>query len=164
MTVRARQLMSKYHDPTLHLLPPADEPRECEVSHLLAWAKTNDIQLPAAYLEWARLDGKRLLTKYSNGDSFYFVEPQIIKTPKGATGLLFHQEKQANFQKIVLLNQGEDPPVMFAWLGKPPWITFSQRFSESVFAVQRCSLRRRTLSQAAFQTSRVVRRHPHSMA
>jgi hypothetical protein len=49
-------------------------------------------------------------------------------------GLLFHVENQGNFSRAVLLGQGADPPVVFGWIGRPPWVLYAERFSDCVFA------------------------------
>jgi hypothetical protein len=126
--------MSRFHDRTLALLGSGGELQGQPVPDLMAWAETNHIVLPAAYVEWAHLDRKNLLGKYSNGDRFDFEQPHIVTTPAGVQGLVFHRESQDNFCKIVALEQGDDPPVLFAWLGDPPWITHTERFSDCVYA------------------------------
>jgi len=104
------------------------------VSTLLDWSNANAVNFPAAFLEWAKLDDGSLLKKYSNDDSFWFDEPALVVTPEGTRGLLFHSENQQNFDRIVVLDQGDDPPVLFAWIGRPPWVMNAQRFSDAVFA------------------------------
>jgi hypothetical protein len=126
--------MTQFHDPTLALLGDEGVRSERSVETLLNYAEANDIVLPAAYLEWAKLDDGSLLGKYSNCDSFYFDEPELVVTPEGVRGLIFHTENQGNFDIIVALDQGDDPPVLYAWNGQPPWILHCQRFSECVFA------------------------------
>ena len=85
-------------------------------------------------MEWANLDDGSLLRKYSNDDWFWFDEPELVVTPEGVRGLLFNSENQNNFDRIITLDQGDDPPVLFAWLGQPPWVTNSERFSDALFA------------------------------
>jgi hypothetical protein len=75
--------MSQYHDRTLKLLGSEGALDERSVAELIEWARTNDVILPAAYLEWARLDGNNLLRKYSNDDWFFFEDPEIVVTPEG---------------------------------------------------------------------------------
>ena len=111
--------MSRYHDRTLQLLGDK-EVREKPVPKLLEWARATGVVLPEAYLEWAQLDRNNLLGRYSNDDWFCFDTPEIVTTPEGIRGLLFNRENQGNFEKIVTLNQGDDPPVPFAWIGTPP--------------------------------------------
>ena len=108
--------------------------QERSVQALLNWAEKNSIRLPTAYLEWARLDDGTLLRKYSNDDWFMIDEPEVVATPDGVRGLRFHSENQNNFDRIVTLDQGEDPPVLFAWIGRPPWVKNAERFSDAVFA------------------------------
>lgn len=103
------------------------------VRELIEWEKANNIVLPAAYVEWMQLGGKQLLEKYSNSDNFFFGD-EIVTTPEGVKGLEFHQENQGNFIMIVALEQGDDPPVLFAWLDRPPWIVYAKKFSDYVFA------------------------------
>ncbi|WP_337177212.1 hypothetical protein [Paludisphaera sp.] len=126
--------MTRYHDRTLALL--GDEgarPARC-VAILTDWAEANDITLPAAFLEWAGIDDGSLLGKYSNDDWFLFDRPEVVTTPDGVRGLRFNSENQNNFDRIVVLDEGDDPPVLFAWLGEPPWVTNAERFSDAVFA------------------------------
>lgn len=108
--------------------------KERSVKVLLDWAAEHQICVPEAFMEWAKLDDGHLLGKYSNCDSFYFDEPELVITPDGLRGLLFNQESQHNFQRIVCLDQGDDPPVLFAWLGDPPWVMNVERFSDAVYA------------------------------
>jgi hypothetical protein len=126
--------MSVFHQQTLALLGSEGERPERSIAQLLAWEERNGIVLPAAFLEWAKLDDGSLLRKYSNGDQFWFDEPEIVSTPEGTRGLRFNQENQGNFDRLVTLDQGDDPPVLFAWIGRPPWVTYAKRFSEVVFA------------------------------
>jgi hypothetical protein len=126
-------VVSRFHRRTLELLAIASEAPEAPISRLAAWADANGITLPAAYVEWAQLGGE-LLTRHSNQDSFFFEEPEIAQTPEGARGLVFHRENQGNFDKIVLLDGSDDPPVLFGCIGEPPWIRYSERFSDAVFA------------------------------
>jgi hypothetical protein len=127
-------MTTRFHERIFALLGPNAPIQKISTSKLTAWAHANVVQLPQAYIEWAELDGERILTQYSNRDSFYFEEPEIVTTPDGVRGLLFHQENQGNFQKIVVLNGSDDPPVLFGCIGRPPWIEFSRRFSDCVFA------------------------------
>jgi hypothetical protein len=85
-------------------------------------------------LEWAALDDGSLLKKYSNDDRFWFDNPELVVTPEGVRGLLFNQENQGNFGRIVCLDQGDDPPVLFAWIGRPQWVKNAVRFSDAVYA------------------------------
>lgn len=126
--------MPGFHQRTLELLGSEGIRPERSITQLLDWGEKNGIMLPAAFLEWAKLDDGRLLRKYSNGDHFWFDEPEIVVTPAGVRGLRFHQENQGNFDRLVALDHGDDPPVLFAWIGRPPWVTNTQRFSDAVFA------------------------------
>lgn len=126
--------MTRYHDRTLALLGDEDVRPTRSVATLTAWAEDNDIALPAAFLEWAAIDDGSLLGKYSNDDWFWFDRPEVVTTPDGVRGLRFNSENQNNFDRIVVLDQGDDPPVLFAWLGEAPWVTHAERFSDAVFA------------------------------
>jgi hypothetical protein len=126
--------MIKYHARTLALLGKEMTQDQYSVPDLLAWAKANDIILPAAYLEWAQLDRTNILGKYSNYERFYFHNPKIVTTPEGITGLLYNRENQGNFDRIVVLDKGDDPPVLFGWLGAAPWVEYARRFSDALFA------------------------------
>jgi hypothetical protein len=126
--------MSKYHNRTLALLGREIALDGHPVFELIEWAKVHNIMLPAAYLEWAQLDRKNVLHKYSNDDWFGFNEPEIVTTVEGIRGLLFNRENQGNFDKIVQLDSGDDPPVLFAWTGVAPWIIYAKRFSDCIFA------------------------------
>lgn len=126
--------MPRFHERTLALLGSDRIRQQRAVETLLDWAAKNTIRLPAAFLEWAKLDDGSLLQKYSNDDRFWFDEPKLVVTPDGVRGLLFNQENQGNFDQIVCLDQGEDPPVLFAWIGRPPWVKNVERFSDAVYA------------------------------
>jgi hypothetical protein len=108
--------------------------QKCSAEAFVGWASKNSIRIPAAFLEWAQLDDGSLLQKYSNDDRFWFDEPELVVTPDGVRGLLFNQENQGNFNRIVCLDQGDDPPVLFAWIGRPPWVKNAERFSDLVYA------------------------------
>ena len=60
--------------------------------------------------------------------------PRFPKRPRKARGLVFHRENQGNFDKMVVLDGSDDPPVLFACIGKVPWIQYAPRFSDAVFA------------------------------
>jgi hypothetical protein len=126
--------MPRFHERTLALLGSEGVRRQRPVEHLLAWAAQNEIRLPAAFLDWAKFDDGSLLKKYSNDDKFWFDKPELIVTPEGDRGLLFNQENQGNFDRIVCLDQGDDPPVLFAWIGRPLWVKNAERFSDVVYA------------------------------
>jgi hypothetical protein len=126
--------MTKFHERTLALLgDDAPRPRR-SVEALLDWGKRNDVALPAAFVEWAHLDDGSLLRKFSNDDWFWFDEPTIVVTPDGVRGLAFNTENQNNFDRIVALDADDDPPVLYAWVGEPPWIRNAERFSDAVYA------------------------------
>jgi hypothetical protein len=127
-------MKTRFHLRTWALLGPDASFAGASVSKLKLWGHANGIRLPEAFVEWAQLGGERVLTKYSNMDSFCFEEPRIISTPEGVQGLLFHTENQGNFQKIVVLNGSDDPPVLFGCIGKPPWVVHASRFSDCVYA------------------------------
>jgi hypothetical protein len=126
--------MSRFHERTLALLGTDDARQQRSVDTLLGWAAKNSVRIPAAFLEWAKFDDGSLLQKYSNDDRFWFDNPELVVTPDGVRGLLFNQENQGNFDRIVCLDQGDDPPVHFAWIGRPPWVKNAERFSDAVFA------------------------------
>ncbi len=126
--------MPRFHERTLALLGREGVRQQRSVEGLLDWATQNAVRLPAAYLEWAKLDDGSLLQKYSNDDRFWFDKPKLVVTPDGVRGLLFNQENQGNFDRIVCLDQGDDPPVLFAWIARPPWVKNAERFSDAVFA------------------------------
>ncbi len=126
--------MTRFHKRTLALLGRKALPKKRSVHSLLGWAAKNEIILPKAFLEWATLDNGTLLQKYSNDDRFWFDKPKVVVTPEGIRGLLFNQENQGNFDRIVCLDQGDDPPVLFAWIGRPPWVKNAERFSDAVYA------------------------------
>jgi hypothetical protein len=126
--------MSTYHDRTLALLGLQGNVRARPVPKLVQWATESGIALPAAYLEWAQLDGEAILSTNSNTDAFYFEQPEIVVTPNGVRGLLFNRESQGNFDKIIVLDGDDDPPVLFACIGKPPWVKYADHFSACVYA------------------------------
>ena len=90
--------------------------------------------IPASFREWSELDTNGILEKYSNCDLFWLTTPEVVNLNDGNKGLLFSRENQGNFDKIVMLGFGDDPPVLYAWLGQEPWIEFSSTFSNCVYA------------------------------
>ena len=114
----------QFHERTLQLL--ASEPL------LGVTAAPAQPGLPASVAEWTALNGWAILTKYSNMDWFGVGEAQA--TDDGARGIPFHRENQGNFDRLFLLEHGEDPPVRFGWVGAPPWIVGASTFSDAVFA------------------------------
>jgi hypothetical protein len=71
--------------------------------------------------------------------------PQVPHAPAAVDGLVrwaaengvvlpAFSENQGNYDRLVVLDAGDDPPVLFGWCGRPPWVTFAQRFSDCVFA------------------------------
>jgi len=126
-------MTSLYHARTLDLLG-SERPRERRpVPELAAWADAQGVVLPAAYLEWAELGGGALLEKYSNCSRFHFDAPRLVDVD-GQRALKFEEENQGNFTTVVLLGRGDDPPVLFGWIGDAPWVTFTERFSDAVYA------------------------------
>jgi hypothetical protein len=117
----------------LQLLNTLEYPLE-ENAALEEYARGNGIVIPASFREWSKLDRNGILEKYSNCDPFWFSKPAIVDLDDGRKGLLFNSENQGNFDKILMLNCGEDPPVLYAWLGEEPWIEFSGSFSDCVYA------------------------------
>lgn len=126
--------MLRYHNQTLTLLGSERIRQYRSAEALLGWAAKNSIRIPPAFLEWAQLDDGSVLQKYSNDDRFWFDNPELVVTPEGVRGLLFNQENQGNFDRIVCLDRGDDPPVLFAWIGQPPWVKNAERFSDAVYA------------------------------
>lgn len=131
--------MSHYHDRTLGLLGEEAAHRVPRpIDELIRCAAARSIALPRAFLEWAAFDDGSLLRKYSNDDWFNFRgfdESAIVVTPDGVRALKYHTENQNNFDCAVVLDRGDgDPPVLFGWLGGPPWVTYAARFSDAVFA------------------------------
>ena len=99
--------MSKFHDQTLNLLGREGRRPERSVEALTRWANEKAIEVPAAFLDWARIDDGTLLRKYSNDDWFWIDNPALVVTPDGVRGLRFNSENQGNFDRIVTLDQGE---------------------------------------------------------
>ena len=126
--------MPRFHERTLALLGSEGVRQQRSVEVLLDWAAHNSIHLPAAFLEWAKVDDGTLIQKYSNDDWFWFDDPKLVVTLDGVRGLLFNRENQGNFDRIVCLDQGDDPPVLFAWIGRPPWVRNTERFSDAIYA------------------------------
>jgi len=122
-----------YHAQTRRLLGLPEPAEPGDTSRLERWAAEQGVSLPEAVREIAASDGARLLNLYSNQDSFFFDTPAVVSTSHGP-GLLFCVENQGNFGKVVLLGQGDDPPVVFGWLSEEPWVRHAQRFSDCVFA------------------------------
>jgi hypothetical protein len=125
--------MIKYHKRTLELLGIISENLETEMP-LINWAKKNDVVLPESYLEWAKIDLSDILTKYSNQDNFYIHKPSIKNIAGGRRGILFCRENQGNFDLIVMLDEGDDPPVLMSFGGEDErWFQYSKSFSDAIF-------------------------------
>ncbi len=124
--------MAQFHERTLALLGSEELLPERSAEGLRAWAVKKAVSLPASFLEWAKLDGGSLLKKYSLCMSFWFDEPDLIVTPEGVRGLRFNSHPM--FDRIITLDQGDDPMVLSAWMGQPPWGKFAERFSDAVLA------------------------------
>jgi hypothetical protein len=123
----------RYHKRTLDLLGVCLESMEADIP-LMNWAFKNQIDLPKAYLEWAKIDQDEILFKYSNGDSTYIHSPRIVTLADGRRGLFFYRENQGNFDRIVMLDEGDDPPVLMSFgYNEEKWFQYSQRFSDAVF-------------------------------
>jgi hypothetical protein len=103
-------MTSHFHQRTLALLDTASALHETSAADLIAWAVANRIDPPGAYLEWARLGGADALHRFSNTDTFFFEEPEIVVLPDGARGVVFHRESQGNFTKLLVLDGTNDPP------------------------------------------------------
>ena len=125
--------MTTFHDKTLALLGGLAPRPQRSVQRLTKWAERNCIQLPGAFAQWAQLDDGSLLEKYSNSDWFWFDEPEVVAIP-GGRALRFNSENQNNFDRLVMLDGGDDPPVLFGWVGQPPWVTYTEHFSDAIFA------------------------------
>src|ERR1700722_12801394 len=126
--------MLRFHEMTLGLLGNEEILQQRSVETLVDWAAKKEILLPASFLEWAEFDDGSLLRRYSNSDWFEFDEPELVVTPDGERGLRFNSENQNNFDRIITLDQGDDPPVLFAWIGQAPWVRNADRFSDALFA------------------------------
>jgi hypothetical protein len=124
--------MSNYHERTLNLLGIKPGNLESDIP-LISWAEQHHINLPKAYLEWAQIDRSGILFKYSNQDDFLMHEPEIVTIADGHRGLLYCRENQGCFDKIVLLDEGDDPPVLMSWISDESWFQHSQHFSDEVF-------------------------------
>ncbi len=100
-----------------------------------------DMPLPRAFLEWAAVGGAAIMERHGPGDEYWFGPggqgtggPRIVPVAGGVRGLVFERESQGNYDKAVMLEAGDDPPVLFGWCGAAPWIVHCLRFSDSVFA------------------------------
>lgn len=124
--------MTTFHQRTLVLL--GSEPPNHKIDALQDWAKKQGITIPPAFLQWARLDNGEILERYSNDDHWSFHQPGLVTLEDGRQGLSFQRENQGNFDKLVLLDGTDDPPVLFAWLGREPWTPFCDHFSQAVLA------------------------------
>lgn len=123
----------RYHKRTLDLLGVCLESLEADIP-LTNWAFKHQIDLPKAYLEWAKIDRDEILVKYSNGDYTYIHLPTIVTLADGRQGLVFYRENQGNFDRIVMLDEGDDPPVLMSFGDdEEKWFQYSQRFSDAVF-------------------------------
>lgn len=102
---------------------------------LMEWAREHALGLPAAFVEWAQFDPEgALLRKYSNGDRFRMQKPKLVELDGIGVGLSFMSENQNNFDLVIALEQGDDPPVYFGWIGRAPWTRYADTFSDAVFA------------------------------
>ncbi len=127
--------MPGFHNRALQLLDRKGIPKENPVPGLADWSEANRISLPGAYVEWATLDPDgRLLSTYSPGDRLWFSPRELILTPDGFRGIAFQQDRSGAYTKIVLLDRGEDPPVLWGWKNQAPWIEHAGSFSDCVFA------------------------------
>jgi hypothetical protein len=93
---------SRFHERTLALLGSEGVRQQRSAETLLHWAEKKAVCLPAAFLEWAKLDDGTLLRKYSNDDWFGFDEPELIVTPDGARGLRFKRSRAFFFREQCL--------------------------------------------------------------
>jgi hypothetical protein len=125
--------MMSYHEQTLNLLGITSQNLEIETP-LMNWAFKHNIDLPKAYLEWAKIDQGEILAKYSPGDWIDIHKPSITTLTDGRRGLLFYRENQNNFERIVMLDEGNDPPVLMSFGNdEDDWFQYSQCFSDAVF-------------------------------
>jgi hypothetical protein len=126
-------MIMSYHKRTLELLGMTSASLETEIP-LMNWALKHNIDLPQAYLEWAKIDRDGILAKYSPGDWIDLHQPSIVTLPDGRRGLLFYRENQGNFDRIVMLDEGDDPPVLMSFGNdEEEWFQYSQCFSEALF-------------------------------
>jgi hypothetical protein len=132
---------SGFHDRTMLMLGRAGDDAWSPPSRLLEWGRERGMVLPGSFVEWAARGGDTIAERHNPGDNFWFggdeqwlEEPAIHTTPEGFRGICFHRESQGNYDKIVLLNHGDDPPVLFGWCGNAPWIVHSLRFSDCLLA------------------------------
>jgi hypothetical protein len=125
--------MARFHERTLALLGEEGIREERSVDELLEAAREMNITLPAAYVEWCKIDDGSLLYKYSNQDNFWF-DPRGLEDYEGIRGIAFHQENQGNFTVVIPVDQGDDPPVYFGWVDSPPWVECAKSFSDYLYA------------------------------
>lgn len=114
------------------------------------------VTVPAAYREWAALGGGQILHNHNPDDMQWFdqcnywngsKDPGIITTPDGSRGIPYQQERHDGaYHTIVLLDHGDDPPVLFCWdspsfITEEPWVVDgpqvvvrAPRFSDCVYA------------------------------
>lgn len=126
--------MLRYHRRALDLLGVSQPDSIARNQKVRLYQDLHKFKCPAAFLEWSDYDQTGILRKYSNCDHFDFDEPSVVQLDDGRSGLLFHKENQGNFSMLALLNEGDDPPVLFRWAGRAPWIEHSAKFSDFVFA------------------------------
>jgi hypothetical protein len=106
--------MSRYHDQTLQLLDIKGTLYEDRAAPLTRWATTQGISLPGAYLEWAQIDpGGIMLSTFTNTDMVEFVSPEIVVVGENLRGIKFYEELCHKFAKVLLLDSGDDPEVLF---------------------------------------------------
>lgn len=125
--------MSEHHARALALLAESGlRPSPRAVPELEARAAADGVNLPDAYLAWARLDPDgEILGRCSNDDHFFW--GGVLDLPNGRRILPFHQENQGNFLAGCLLGAGEDPPVIYGWCERD-WMESAPRFSDYVCA------------------------------
>lgn len=124
--------MSAFHRQTLEILTESGIAlSRTPHPELTAWADEEGISLPTAFLEWAELDPTGgILSRFSNDDSFDWMK--IDTLPDGRKGLFFHTENQGNFDAVCLLNEGNNPPVIFLWEDEH-WVESCSKFSDYIF-------------------------------
>jgi hypothetical protein len=122
-----------YHKRTLDLLGMTAASLDTEIP-LMNWALKHEIDLSKAYLEWAKIDRDGILARYSDRDYIYIQDPRIITLADGRRGLLFFRENQGCFDRIAMLDEGDDPPVLMSFVpDREEWFQYSQYFSDAVF-------------------------------
>lgn len=124
--------MPAFHSRTLDILTESGiTVSRTPCTELLDWAEKEGVSLPQAFLEWAEFDPTgSILSRFSNCDSFNWMK--VASLPDGRKGLFFHTENQGNFDAVCLLDEGDDPPVIFLWV-YGQWVESCSKFSDYIF-------------------------------